>query len=204
MTNVTETEQEHQEFRLQNDREWRAKLNAAKVREAHLSAALRKITECDTDGLPTYTPQAMQAIACGALATTTTLSRPLGPSGRYAERLRVMATGLFDRALCYAAADELEWAEREREQAVRAEDWENAAHALLWEKGKQELFDQLAAGATREAMSRRGETIRQCQRCQGTGEIVTDWARYQHPNDGDKGDEAVAECPECLGSGAQG
>lgn len=158
MTDATEIEQEHQEFRLQNDREWRAKLNAVKVREAHLSAALRKITECDTDGLPTYTPQAMQAIACGALATTTTLSKPLGPSGRYAERLRVMATGLFDRALCYAAADELEWAEREREQAVRAEDWENAAHTLLWEKGKQELFDQLAVGATREALIRRGET----------------------------------------------
>lgn len=197
----TDTDLEHQEFRLQNDREWRAKLNAAKVRESHLSAALRKIMESDTDGLPTYTPQAMQAIACGALSTTTTLSKPLGQSGRYAERLRVMATGLFDRALCYAAADELEWAEREREQAVRAEDWENAAHTLLWENGKEDLFDRLAAGAEREAINRRCETTRQCQRCQGNGEIVTDWARYRSPNDGDNGDEAVSECPECLGKG---
>lgn len=40
-----------------------------------------------------------------------------------------------------------------------------------------------------------------CQRCQGTGEIITDWDRYQEPADGDKGDEAVAECPDCDGDG---
>lgn len=33
------------------------------------------------------------------------------------------------------------------------------------------------------------------------GEIVTDWDRYLHPHDGDKGDEAVAECPACYGRG---
>lgn len=40
-----------------------------------------------------------------------------------------------------------------------------------------------------------------CERCQGNGEIVTDWDRYRHPHDGDKGDEAVAECPDCNGIG---
>lgn len=41
-----------------------------------------------------------------------------------------------------------------------------------------------------------------CQRCQGNGEIVTDWERYRHPNEGDVGDEAVAECPDCNGVGS--
>lgn len=41
----------------------------------------------------------------------------------------------------------------------------------------------------------------QCDRCQGNGEIVTDWGRYKHPHEGDKGDEAVAECPDCGGEG---
>jgi hypothetical protein len=40
-----------------------------------------------------------------------------------------------------------------------------------------------------------------CERCQGNGEIVTDWERYRHPHEGDKGDEAVAECPDCNGEG---
>lgn len=40
-----------------------------------------------------------------------------------------------------------------------------------------------------------------CERCQGNGEIVTDWDRYRHPHEGDKGDEAVAECPDCGGEG---
>lgn len=42
---------------------------------------------------------------------------------------------------------------------------------------------------------------RQCDRCQGNGEVVTDWDRYRHPHDGDVGDEAVAECPDCNGEG---
>lgn len=41
----------------------------------------------------------------------------------------------------------------------------------------------------------------QCERCAGNGEIVTDWARYRQPRDGDRGDEAVAECPDCCGRG---
>lgn len=40
-----------------------------------------------------------------------------------------------------------------------------------------------------------------CQRCQGNGEIVTDWDRYKNPRPGDVGDEAVAECPDCDGTG---
>lgn len=40
-----------------------------------------------------------------------------------------------------------------------------------------------------------------CQRCQGNGEIVTDWERYKHPAPGDVGDEAVTECPDCHGTG---
>lgn len=40
-----------------------------------------------------------------------------------------------------------------------------------------------------------------CERCQGNGEIVTDWDRYMHAHDGDVGDEAVAECPDCNGTG---
>lgn len=40
-----------------------------------------------------------------------------------------------------------------------------------------------------------------CERCQGNGEIITDWDRYRSPKDGDKGDEVVAECPDCSGSG---
>lgn len=40
-----------------------------------------------------------------------------------------------------------------------------------------------------------------CERCQGNGEIVTNWERYLEPHDGDKGDEAVAECSDCSGGG---
>jgi len=40
-----------------------------------------------------------------------------------------------------------------------------------------------------------------CEQCQGNGEIVTDWRRYLHAEPGDKGDEAVATCPDCDGTG---
>lgn len=40
-----------------------------------------------------------------------------------------------------------------------------------------------------------------CERCNGTGEIITNWERYVHPLPGDKGDEAVADCPDCDGRG---
>ena len=39
-----------------------------------------------------------------------------------------------------------------------------------------------------------------CERCQGNGEIVVDWARYLNPLEGDEGDEAVAPCPDCRDS----
>lgn len=42
-----------------------------------------------------------------------------------------------------------------------------------------------------------------CETCQGNGEIVTDWERYLRPYDGDVGDEAVAECPDCGGTGGR-
>lgn len=44
-------------------------------------------------------------------------------------------------------------------------------------------------------------TFETCERCQGNGEIVTDWERYLHSHEGDKGDEAVTECPDCDGEG---
>lgn len=40
-----------------------------------------------------------------------------------------------------------------------------------------------------------------CQKCAGNGEVVTDWDRYLKPRPGDVGDEAVAECPVCNGTG---
>lgn len=32
-------------------------------------------------------------------------------------------------------------------------------------------------------------------------EIVTDWERYKHPRREDIGDEALADCPDCNGTG---
>lgn len=49
--------------------------------------------------------------------------------------------------------------------------------------------------------SLKGQSTNSCERCQGNGEIVTDWERYKHPREGDVGDEAVAECPDCSGEG---
>jgi len=40
-----------------------------------------------------------------------------------------------------------------------------------------------------------------CERCQGNGEIVTDWDRYMTAYEGDVGDEAAMECPDCDGEG---
>mgnify|MGYP003510109096 CR=1 FL=1 len=39
-----------------------------------------------------------------------------------------------------------------------------------------------------------------CETCQGNGELVTDWERYLHPQSGDKGDEALIDCPDCDGA----
>lgn len=73
-----------------------------------------------------------------------------------------------------------------------------------------ELVSRVVDGRTSTATSERmDETDRRddhlnfetCERCQGNGEIVTDWDRYKHPHEGDIGDEAVAECPDCGGEG---
>lgn len=50
-----------------------------------------------------------------------------------------------------------------------------------------------------EAMFASG--VRQCERCCGNGELIADEARYLSPLDGDKGDEAVGDCPNCSGRG---
>lgn len=41
-----------------------------------------------------------------------------------------------------------------------------------------------------------------CERCQGNGELVTDWERYMHGPLDENGDDAVEECPDCHGEGA--
>jgi hypothetical protein len=41
----------------------------------------------------------------------------------------------------------------------------------------------------------------ECGHCCGNGEVVTDWDRYLVPLSGDTGDEAVADCPDCDGTG---
>lgn len=45
------------------------------------------------------------------------------------------------------------------------------------------------------------KTSAACNRCQGNGEIVTDWSRYTNPHQGDTGEEALSECPDCDGKG---
>jgi len=41
----------------------------------------------------------------------------------------------------------------------------------------------------------------QCDTCAGNGEIVTDWDGYLRPPEGAPADHAVADCPDCDGSG---
>lgn len=43
--------------------------------------------------------------------------------------------------------------------------------------------------------------LAQCARCCGNGEIITDWDRYLDPWPGDVGAEAIADCPDCSGTG---
>ena len=59
---------------------------------------------------------------------------------------------------------------------------------------------EAALSALSAASAVRSEPVA-CERCQGNGEIVTDWDRYTKAKPGDKGDEAVAECPDCNGTG---
>lgn len=66
------------------------------------------------------------------------------------------------------------------------------------------VIEEIYAAITRhESLSPLPQVVghETCDRCQGNGEIVTDWERYKHPHEGDKGDEAVAECPDCGGEG---
>lgn len=54
------------------------------------------------------------------------------------------------------------------------------------------------------SLPREGEAVaasEDCERCCGNGEIVTDWERYLHAHDGDVGDEATEDCPDCGGTG---
>lgn len=39
-----------------------------------------------------------------------------------------------------------------------------------------------------------------CERCEGNGEIVTDWDLYLHPPEGAPGDAGTAPCPDCQGA----
>lgn len=68
-----------------------------------------------------------------------------------------------------------------------------------WKKREQVvgIITRLGAALAEPA----GEATRQCETCQGNGEIVTDWDRYLHPLTADVGDEAVTECPDCNGEG---
>lgn len=47
-------------------------------------------------------------------------------------------------------------------------------------------------------MNLTGET---CARCQGNGEIVTDWGLYLHPPAKAPADAGTADCPDCDGQG---
>lgn len=38
-----------------------------------------------------------------------------------------------------------------------------------------------------------------CERCQGNGEIITDWSAYL--GNARSGDEGTASCPDCDGRG---
>lgn len=38
-----------------------------------------------------------------------------------------------------------------------------------------------------------------CERCQGNGEIVTDWDEYLHPTTDFSGEAGTADCPDCEG-----
>lgn len=69
------------------------------------------------------------------------------------------------------------------------------------ESGDPALHAARAVIAKLEALAPQQSSDQPCGRCQGNGEIVTDWERYLHAHDGDKGDEAVADCPDCDGSG---
>ena len=67
-----------------------------------------------------------------------------------------------------------------------------------WAEGEKRAFDAYEAARVGRALAAVKVT---CQTCHGNGEVVTDWDRYLKPRHGDKGDEAVEECPDCDGTG---
>lgn len=62
-------------------------------------------------------------------------------SESYAERLRRMATGIFDRALCYAAADAIERFEYEQDKALAHEDGQRTAIAVITKRAERAELD---------------------------------------------------------------
>lgn len=60
--------------------------------------------------------------------------------------------------------------------------------------------DLLVAAWNRRASQAAPDLSETCTRCMGNGEIVTDWDAYLHPPK-DATEEAVADCPDCDGTG---
>lgn len=114
---------------------------------------------------------------------------------REIDRLRALTASASEPRDAEATAKAIDWL-----KAMTTEDW-----LLLDKYMPDDLRERLRAALTASA-SEPGpvaeDSRETCQRCQGNGEIVTDWERYRHPNEGDVGDEAVAECPDCNGVGS--
>lgn len=68
------------------------------------------------------------------------------------------------------------------------------------ESATKEIAASVQAVASLNRVSIADETT-DCERCAGNGEIVTNWGRYVEPNSNDIGDEGVAACPDCDGTG---
>lgn len=90
----------------------------------------------------------------------------------------------------------------ERSPADRLGAWMSAAldDPAVCDAMKEDIHAWFDAGQPLPAPAPAGED-KPCGTCQGNGEVVTDWDRYQDPHSGDKGDEAVAPCPDCDGTG---
>ncbi|WP_114214185.1 hypothetical protein [Ochrobactrum sp. 3-3] len=108
-----------------------------------------------------------------------------------------------------SAARELALEEAAQVIDAKAEEYEKEARDLRGSDRDRRFCSVVAVRLRGSANERRAlsspdhaESERtQCERCQGNGEIVTDWERYRHPHENDVGDEAVAECPDCSGEG---
>lgn len=89
-------------------------------------------------------------------------------------------------------------ARADAEYAGRTFDALSSADKTRFRERAKLMLEAALSAQVQDADEQRTET---CQRCQGNGEIVTDWDRYRHPHENDVGDEAVAECPDCDGVG---